>query len=73
MPEEKDEVAKEEFYSSSEKVFDAVLNYDTKIILGDFNAEVGKDKGKLMVKDALGRDLAVTGKWYQRKDIHKVT
>ena len=26
-----------------------------------------------MVDLALGRDLSVTGTWYQRKDIHKVT
>jgi hypothetical protein len=40
--EEKDEVAKEEFYSSLEKVCDAVPNYDMKTELGDFNTEVGK-------------------------------
>ena len=40
--EEKDEVAKEEFYSSLEKVCDAVPNYDMKTELGDFNTEAGK-------------------------------
>jgi hypothetical protein len=40
--EEKDEVAKEEFYSSLEKVCGAVPNYDMKTELADFNAEVGK-------------------------------
>ena len=54
--EEKDEVAKGEFYRSLEKAFDAVPNYDTKTVLGDFNAEVGKDNGKRTVKLALGRD-----------------
>jgi len=39
-----------------EKAFDAVPNYDTKTVLGDFNAEVGKDNGKRTVKLALGRD-----------------
>jgi len=30
------------------------------------------DNGKRMVNFALGRDLAVTGTWYQHKDINKV-
>jgi hypothetical protein len=44
-----------------------------RTVLGDFNAEDGKDNGKRMVKFAMGRDLAVTGIWNQRKDIRKVT
>ena len=40
--EEKDEVAKEEFYSSLGKVYDKVPNYNMKTILGDFNPEGGK-------------------------------
>lgn len=32
-----------------------------------------KDNSKQTVHFALGRDLAVMGKWYQHKDIHKVT
>jgi len=39
-----------------EKAFDAVPNYDTNTVLGDFNAEFGKDNGKRTVKLALGRD-----------------
>jgi exonuclease III len=31
------------------------------------------DNGKRMVKFALGKDLAVTGTWFQHKDIHKIT
>jgi hypothetical protein len=31
------------------------------------------DDEKRMVNFALGRDLAVTGTWYQHKDIKKVT
>jgi hypothetical protein len=41
--ENKDEVVKEEFYSSLEKVCEAFSNYDMKTVLGDFNAEVGKE------------------------------
>jgi hypothetical protein len=29
-----------------EKVFDAVPNYDTKTVLGDFSAEAAKNNGK---------------------------
>jgi hypothetical protein len=85
--EEDDEAAKEEFYSSLEKVCDAVPNYDKQRILGDFNAKLGKESylypacvenetnfaGKRMVNFALGRDLVAAGIWYQHKDIHKVT
>jgi hypothetical protein len=41
--EDKDEVAKEEFYSCLEKVCDAFSNYDMKTVLGEFNAKVGKE------------------------------
>jgi RNA binding exosome subunit len=40
--EERDEVVKEEFYNSLEKVCDAASNEDMKTILGDFNAKVEK-------------------------------
>lgn len=89
--EDKDEVVKEDFDNCLEKTCDAIPNYDMKIILGDFNAKVGKetylhpacgghslhnetnDNGKRMVNFALGRDLAVTGTWFQHKDIYKIT
>jgi len=38
----KDEVDKEECYSSLEKLCDAVLSYDMKTVLGDFKTKVGK-------------------------------
>jgi hypothetical protein len=41
--EERDEVVKEEFYSSLEKICDADPNEDMKTILRDFNAKVGKE------------------------------
>jgi hypothetical protein len=41
--EEKDEIAKEEFYSSLEKLCVAVPNYDMKTVLGDVNAKFGKE------------------------------
>jgi hypothetical protein len=41
--EEKEEAEKAEFNNSLEKACDMIPNYDMKIILGDFNAKVGKD------------------------------
>jgi hypothetical protein len=41
--EEKLEAVKEEFYSSLEKVCDAISNYDMNTVLGDFSSKVGKD------------------------------
>ena len=41
--EERDEIVKEEFYSSLEKICDAAANEDMKTILWDFNAKVGKE------------------------------
>jgi hypothetical protein len=41
--EEKDEVAKEEWYSSLIKACDAVPNYDMKTVLGDYKDKVGKE------------------------------
>jgi hypothetical protein len=41
--EERVEAVKEEFYNSLKKACDTIPNYDMKIILGDFNAKVGKE------------------------------
>ena len=41
--EERDEVVKEEFYISLEKVCDAAPNEDMKTILWDINTKVGKE------------------------------
>jgi len=40
--EEKDELAKEEFHSSLEKVSDAVPSYIMETVLRDFKAKAGK-------------------------------
>jgi hypothetical protein len=42
--EEKDEVAKEGFYSSLEKVCDAVPNYKLKTVLEDLNTKGGEKR-----------------------------
>jgi endonuclease/exonuclease/phosphatase (EEP) superfamily protein YafD len=41
--EEKSDDSKDSFYEESEQVFDHVPKYGTKILLGDFNAKVGKE------------------------------
>ena len=40
---EKTEEVKEEFYNLSEQNINQIANSDIKIILGDFNAKVGKE------------------------------
>lgn len=41
--EEKDDSTKEEFYDLLEETYDRCPKYDVKIILGDFNAKIGKE------------------------------
>jgi hypothetical protein len=41
--EEKEDLVKEQFYMSLEKECDTISNYDMKVILGDFNAKIGKE------------------------------
>jgi len=41
--EEKSDESKESFYEELEQVFDPFPNYNMKMLLGDFNAEVGRE------------------------------
>jgi hypothetical protein len=41
--EDKDDVIKESFYEELEQVFDQFPRYHLKILLGDFNAKVGRE------------------------------
>jgi exonuclease III len=41
--EDKDDVTKDSFYEELEQVFDQFLRYHMKILLGDFNAKVGRE------------------------------
>ena len=41
--EEKSEEVKEIFYNQLENIFDSIPRHDMKIVLGDFNAKVGKE------------------------------
>jgi hypothetical protein len=40
--EDKDDVIKNSFYKELEQVFDQFPRYDMKILMGDFNAKVGR-------------------------------
>lgn len=41
--EEKDDATKEEFYERLDEVFERCPRHDVKVVLGDFNAKVGKE------------------------------
>ena len=41
--EEKSDASKDSFYEELEQVFDHFLKYHTKMLLGDFNAKVGRE------------------------------
>ena len=41
--EEKTDSSKDSFYEELEQVFDTFPKYDMKILLGDFNAKVGRE------------------------------
>ena len=41
--EEKSDSSKDSFYEELEQAFDHFPKYDTKILLGDFNAKVGRE------------------------------
>jgi len=51
--EEKSDESKDSFYEELEKVFDHFPKYHTKILLGDFNAKVGREK---IFKPAIGNE-----------------
>jgi hypothetical protein len=44
---------KDSFYDEMERVFDQFPRYDTKILLGDFNAKVGREN---IFKPSIGNE-----------------
>lgn len=42
--EEKDEDEKNEFYENIEKLYEEIPKYDIKMVLGDFNAKLGREE-----------------------------
>ena len=43
--EEKDEIQKDDFYEDLERIYMKVPKHDIKVVMGDFNAKVGKEPG----------------------------
>ena len=43
--EEKDEIQKDDFYEDLERMYLKVPKHDIKVMMGDFNAKVGKEPG----------------------------
>ena len=50
---EKSDDSKDSFYKELEQVFDHFLTYHMKILLGDFNAKVGREK---IFKSTIGNE-----------------
>jgi hypothetical protein len=48
--EDKSDDVKDSFYDKLERVFDKLPEYYTKILLGDFNAKVGKEVTQCLMK-----------------------
>ena len=55
--EDTDENIKETFYETLERVFDEAPRHDTKIVLGDFNAKIGKE---IVYRPTIGKERAMT-------------
>ena len=77
----KTEEIKEEFYNLLEQNINQIAMSDIKIILGDFNAKVGKEsiyKPTIgneikMIQFAISNGLNVRSTMFPHKDIHKQT
>jgi endonuclease/exonuclease/phosphatase family metal-dependent hydrolase len=84
----KTDVVKDSFYEEFERVFDKFPKYHTKILLGDFNAKVGRevifkptignyeisnDNGDRLVNFATSKNLRVKSTMFPHRNIHKYT
>ena len=54
--EEKSDTSKDSFYAELEQVFDHLPKYHKKILLGDFNAKVGRDN---IFKPTIGQESLI--------------
>jgi hypothetical protein len=43
--EEKDEIQEDDFYENFERIYMKAPNHNIKVVMGDFNAKVGKEPG----------------------------
>jgi endonuclease/exonuclease/phosphatase family metal-dependent hydrolase len=79
---------KEKFYEELEHVFDKFTKYHMKILLGDFNAKVGRedifkltignvslhdDNGVSVLNFAISKNLTVKSTMFPHRNIHKFT
>jgi hypothetical protein len=85
--EEKVDDSKDSFYEELEKVFDHFPKYHMKILLGDFNAKLGREgtlkptignedsnnNGVRVVNFASSEDLVVKSTMFPHRNIHKYT
>ncbi|KAJ4434551.1 hypothetical protein ANN_23113 [Periplaneta americana] len=62
LPKEKDDHKKDSFYEELEQTFDQLPRYHMKILLGDFNAKVGReDIFKPTIENNIKMDLREAG------------
>ena len=61
--EEKDDNIKDDFYDLLERTYDRCPSYDTKIVLGDFNAQLGREGvfAKVIEKHSLDANTSGNG------------
>ena len=73
--EEKDDGVKNTFYAKLEDVYDKCSAHDTKIVLGDFKAKVGREDifGPTVVQFSLHANTTSNGMRLIDLDIHKAT
>ena len=86
--EKKSDMLKDSFYAELEQVFDHLPKYHMKILLGDFNAKVGRenifkttigihqhsnDNGVRLVNFAMSKNLVVKSTVFPHRNIHKYT
>ncbi|XP_023313012.1 uncharacterized protein LOC111693104 [Anoplophora glabripennis] len=75
--EEADLGSKEEFYNELDRLYEEIPKYDMKILLGDANAEIGREE---MYKPTIGdhskhevTNQVIKSTYFQRKEIYKGT
>ncbi|PNF29578.1 hypothetical protein B7P43_G01903, partial [Cryptotermes secundus] len=65
---DKSDDVKDRFYEELEHVFDKFPNYPMKILLGDSNANVGRED---IFKPTIGNELTVKSTMFPHRNIHK--
>uniref|UniRef100_A0A2C9LI22 Endonuclease/exonuclease/phosphatase domain-containing protein n=1 Tax=Biomphalaria glabrata TaxID=6526 RepID=A0A2C9LI22_BIOGL len=71
--EDADDSTKEAFYDELERIYDEAPKHDIKIVLGDFNAKIGKEPVFRPIGIRLVDFASICSTKFQHKNIHKVT